>query len=60
MWVHDDKKTQDNKLNWMIQDNRSLLLMNVDKNDSGIYSCFPANVVNDDVKSNVKVVVRSK
>lgn len=59
MWVREGRDDQQNS-RLMIQENGSLFLPQVDKNDSGIYACSPDNVVNDDIKARIKVLVRSK
>lgn len=42
-----------------VLDDGSIFIMEVIKNDSGIYSCMPANVAHDDLKTSIKLSVRS-
>lgn len=60
MWVREGR--EDKQVDRLtILENGSLFLMDVDKNDTGIYACYPANVVEDDLmKSRIKVFVRSE
>ncbi|XP_031356484.1 protein sidekick-1 isoform X4 [Photinus pyralis] len=58
MWVHEGKEArQVSRL--LIQDDGSLFLMEVDRNDSGIYTCLPANSDSPDVKASVGLRVRT-
>lgn len=64
MWVRDEH--EDHQVpRFTVEDDGSLMLYQVDRNDSGVYTCSPENIDDDDddsdgLKYSVKVVVRSK
>lgn len=59
MWVRDEH--EDHEIpRFTIEDDGSLMLFQVDHNDSGVYTCSPENTDNDTFKYSIKVIVRSK
>lgn len=59
VWVRDGKM-DDQVKHSLVEDDGSLFLENVTRNDSGIYGCLPQNTVDLDLMKTVKVFVRSK
>lgn len=59
MWIREGKKDQEIHRMTILQDG-SLFIANVTRNDSGVFSCSPANVAHDDLKTRIKLIVRSK
>ncbi|XP_019864987.1 contactin-3 [Aethina tumida] len=55
MWVREQEKEE----KMTVLENGSLFISEVDRNDSGNYSCIKENVVNSDVRSTIHVSVRS-
>ncbi|KAG5873549.1 hypothetical protein JTB14_024534 [Gonioctena quinquepunctata] len=58
MWVREGRDVQQHSRMIILEDG-SLLISQVDRNDSGVYFCSRANVVNSDFKAKVKVTVRT-
>lgn len=58
MWVHEGKEDQQIP-RLLIQEDGSLFLMEVDRNDSGVYTCLPANSDSPDVKASIRLRVRT-
>lgn len=56
MWVREQEKEE----KMTVLENGSLFISEVDRNDSGNYSCIKENVVNSDVRSTIHVSVRCK
>ncbi|KAF2905237.1 hypothetical protein ILUMI_00961 [Ignelater luminosus] len=58
MWVHEGK--EDHQIPRLsVQDNGSLFLTEVDRNDSGIYTCSQEDSDGSDIKASIKVRVRT-
>lgn len=63
MWVKETSQEhlEEQEPNRMIvREDGSLFLVNVTKNDSGIYVCNRENVVHNEIKARVKVEVKSE
>ncbi|KAK9696126.1 Fibronectin type III domain [Popillia japonica] len=58
VWVRDGKM-DDQVKHSLVEDDGSLFLENVTRNDSGIYGCLPQNTVDLDLMKTVKVFVRT-
>lgn len=59
MWVREGRKDQEIHRMTILQDG-SLYIANITKNDSGVFSCSPANVAHDDLKTKIRLTIRSK
>nr|XP_023026502.1 contactin-1 isoform X2 [Leptinotarsa decemlineata] len=58
MWVREGRDFQRHS-RMTVQEDGSLFIHQVDRNDSGVYSCSRENVVNSDVNSKIEVKVRT-
>lgn len=59
MWVREGRKDQESHRTIVLEDG-SLYIVNVTRYDSGVFSCSPANVAHDDLKTRIRLIVRSK
>ncbi|XP_017784871.1 PREDICTED: protein sax-3-like isoform X2 [Nicrophorus vespilloides] len=59
MWIRDGRSEDEQAPRLSIQEDGSLFLQEVDKNDSGIYTCTPSNSLNEEQSSKMKVIVRT-
>lgn len=59
MWLQEGREDDQQISHLSVQEDGSLFLMQVDRNDSGVYTCLPENSDKNELKASFKVKVRT-